>query len=985
MKRLSATQTVAIPKQAGSKLRMRIDYALLLVALTTGAGVCRDREAELLVKLRQQSAAYLELKAKKLHGGMSPLPELEPTIRELGRLRVREAVPDLALLMSNVAPSYFDVSEASADALSQIGGPAALFAVASDFLSNEQRDRVVGRLGTAGELLTPILLSATSSPDELVRRRALRILATIGHLGLHDDLPGPLRLPPGTAAAILPLLSDPSAAVRFEAIAAYRTLRGEIAPAVAHAPAESSLSVRNGLLLAPSRESGWHLYEGASMPVDSVLRALHYRSYLPPAIDYRWASPWHPYGSEGLEFRLLATGTKLSVPEPVPELAPPFWIRLELRNPTARRQTFRLTEEGWLWDLPLLLRDRFGRHSYIRPGDTGVRADYAGSGPPPILRRVDPGAVPCWEFDLVREVTVPRFDGEYTVTAAKDEVPLLRFNIEGMPPPLWVRSETYGMGFDAARVYYADVQLPTTVKPVAERPSAAPIRADAAVEALVTRYLAGDRGALLQLARRLGTREISDLLRARPLSRPALVRVNPQPLAQAWHGKTLGSVDAPLLATDPEGEVHLAFTSRALLRPPQGAVRGDFRCQVGYSRFVNQRWTPPQEIFGGADSCLSATHLLVAPDGALWLVATGGGQVLARRRPLGGDWQQAESCVAFESHLVRGFDAAFDAAGNLQLVWAPWLGRERQSPIHRRIRTAASWGAVEELPAVTADLWDPKLIRAGDELRLLVRRQDPQSHGNGLAEYRDGMWRELGPGAATRSLESLFFERGQADSALVTGDNQELYQLRAVGGALVLARGAAEDRGGGLSLVFAVPEAQGGATYGAERGPLLLTQPALALAGSRLAAAWVETKQEQTLLRTFVGSIPQGGWRSSDEVLLDISRVGGLQLPDLGRIAADSLAAVEKAKASQDRRAEVTARIYLLENGRSFGGHVRGDELAKSAREISAACLSDEFTRELIAARAALDPEVLVGLERCTWTLQKELAPRVRDCASDAE
>ena len=966
---------------------MRIHFALLLVALTTGAGACRDPEAELLVKLRQQSAAYLELKAKKLHGGMSPLPELEPTIRELGRLRVREAVPDLALLMSNVAPSYFDVSEACADALSQIGGPAALFAVASDFLSNEQRDRVVGRLVTAGELLTPILLSATSSPDELVRRRALRILATIGHLGLHDDLPGPLRLPPGTAAGILPLLSDPSAAVRFEAIAAYRTLRGETAPAVARAPAESSLSVRNGLLLAPWRESGWQLYGRASMPVASVLRALHYRSYLPPAIDYRWASPWHPYGSEGLEFRLHATGTKLSVPEPVPELAPPFWIRLELRNPTAMRQTFRLTEEGWLWDLPLLLRDRFGRHSYIRPGDTGVRADYGGSGPPPILRHLDRGAVLCWEFDLVREVTMPRFDGEYTVTAAKDEAPLLRFSIEGLPPPVWVRSEDHhGMGFDQARVYYADVQLPTTVKPVAERPSAAPIRADAAVEALVTRYLAGDRGALLQLARRLGTREISDLLRARPLSRPALVRVNPQPLALAWHGKTLGSVGAPLLAIDPEGGIHLAFTSQALPRPPRGAIRDeDFRCQVSYSHLTNGGWSRPQEIFGGADSCFRATHLLVAPDGALLLLATDRQQVLARRRPLGGDWQPAESCVAFESHLVRGVDAAFDTAGNLQLVWAPWLGKERRSPIHRRIRTAAGWGAVEVLPAVSADLWGPMLIRAGDALRLLVRRQDPLSHRWGLAEHRDSEWTELAAGDATRSLESSLYERGQADSTLVPGDDQELYQLRALGGALVLARRGPEDHGGGLSLVFAVPEAQGGAIYGAERGPLLLTQPALALAGGRLAAAWVETKEEQTLLRTFVGSIPQGGWRSSDEVLLDISRVGGLQLPDLERIAADSLAAIEKAKASQDRRAEVKARIYLLENRDSFGGHVRSDELAKSAREISAACLSDELTRELIAARAALDPEVLAGLERCTWTLQKELAPRVRDCASDAE
>lgn len=226
----------------------------------------RLREPEVLRTFELEKTACLADRRSGRHISSSTHEKLVATIRELGRLRVEEVVPELTFLLDNEI-----LPDACIDALGEIADDRAIFALVGRALSasgSAGEEKAGQHLRRIAVPIYPILVRGLSAPDPLQRRRATILLGRLPYRFrmLRQSVAEEatlFALPPGGADALLPRFEDPSPQARFEAVRSYLSLGGDPNTARLILARESNLSIRDLLdgipgVLASREHPNWY-------------------------------------------------------------------------------------------------------------------------------------------------------------------------------------------------------------------------------------------------------------------------------------------------------------------------------------------------------------------------------------------------------------------------------------------------------------------------------------------------------------------------------------------------------------------------------------------------------------------------------------------------------------------------------------------------------------------------------------------------------
>ena len=450
--------------------------------------------------------------------------KLAATIRELGRLRVEEVVPELTFLLDNEI-----LPDACIDALGEIADDRAIFALVGRALSasgSAGEEKAGQHLRRIAVPIYPILVRALSAPDSLVRRRATILLGRLPYRfrmlrqSVAEDATL-FELPPGGAEALLPRFEDPSPQARFEAVRSYLSLGGDPSTARSILARESNLSIRDLLdgipgVLASREHPNW----SPRIPNNyfAVRSAAAHQSRRPTSAEYRHVSDWQAF-RDGLEIRVSLPEATLKLLEPQFDLNRPVWVRAEIRVSGRVPRSLRTSRS----DVPvvtLLLRDDFGHFERIRRDEIEVFADRLGGGNDSAIS-LEQGDVAIVEVNLIRGLSQLRFNGHYGIAfAAKgEEPPVLEFLVQGLPEPAWLTQNPGPLGIDPSRIYFegVEVSLPPAPPELRNRAPVSPPSGGVdekhapGTEATLRRFLATeDRRWLYDLTRFLSAKDALD-------------------------------------------------------------------------------------------------------------------------------------------------------------------------------------------------------------------------------------------------------------------------------------------------------------------------------------------------------------------------------------------------------------------------------------------------------------------------------------------
>ncbi|MDQ1347636.1 MAG: hypothetical protein QG573_1009, partial [Acidobacteriota bacterium] len=542
--------------------------------------------------------------------------KLVATIRELGRLRVDEVVPELTFLLDNEI-----LPDACIDALGEIADDRAIFALvgralcASGSAGEEKAGQHLRRIAVP---IYPILVRALSSPDPLLRRRATILLGRLpyGFRMLRQSVAEDatlFELPPGGAKALLPRFEDPSPQARFEAVRSFLSLGGDPSTARLILARESNLSIRDLLdgipgVLASREHPNW--YPRVPCNYFAVRSAAAHRNHRPTTDDHRHVSDWRAF-RDGLEIRVSLPEAMLTLPEPQFELNRPVWIRAEIRNPGPAPRSLRSAGS----DAPfvtLWLRDTHGHFERIRRAEVEVVADRVGGSGAAEVNLV-PGDVAIVELNLIRGVSL-RFNGSYgiAVIAKGEEPPILEFSVQGLPEPAWLTQIPSSLGIDPSRIYFEGVDVSLPSAPLGHRdraPAASPSsgineRLAPETEATLRRFIATqDRRLLYDLTRLHSAKELSANLQQLQLTIAPSSRAGPRQLIDRQATEPSDDlVDLRVLRGD-AATYHVLVERRFLVPiPDRLGNQQSWRSQILYSTFRNGGLSEPVVVCEGCSN-----------------------------------------------------------------------------------------------------------------------------------------------------------------------------------------------------------------------------------------------------------------------------------------------------------------------------------------------------------------------------------------------
>ncbi len=974
-------------------VRKRVLLAVLATVLLGAAFIRLDgRQAlrDLLRKPEVLRAFELEKSACLANlGSRRPIyfwkhGEFAATIRELGRLRVDEVVPELTLLLDNEI-----LPDACIDALGAIADDRAIFALAGRALSTE------GLAGgkEAGEHLRriavpiyPVLVRALSAPDPLLRRRAAILLGRLPskfrllpRSGAEDATL--LAVPPDGAEVLLPRFQDASPQARFEAVRAYLSLGGDPRAARSILASDSNLSIRD-LLDGTTAAVASREYPTWFLPVPSnyfaVRSAAVHRYRRPSSADYRHVSGWRAF-RDGLEIRLSLPEATLNLAEPQFELNRPVWVRAEIRNPGPARRSLR----GAGSDAPfvsLWLRDAYGHHERIRRAESEAVPARLGGGSEPEVA-LGPGDVAIVELNLIRGLSQLRFNGRYriAVSARAEEPPILEFLVQGLPEPAWLTQNPGPLGIDPSRIYFEgmDVSLPPAPPelhdraPVSSSSSGVDERVAPETEATLMRFIATkDRRLLYDLTRLHSAKELSTNLQQLPLTITPSSKMGPRQLiARQATEPNDELVNLRVLRGDAEA-YHVLVERRFVVPiPDRLGNKQSWKSQILYSTFHDGGLSEPVVV---CESCSNPASS-IAPDGTLWLVTAEDRGLTARRLSREGEWSPAESILDESPRRWSGFDATLDGEGNLLVVWAAWNGKDRPATFRWRTRNANGWSPAESAPlALGMTVRNPHARWLNGKLSIFATTQEKQGSASRTSLFvREGSGR-LDSRRSDASGGDLEFAPPGEPILLVShyynsAGTVDFEELRAVGmtqggevadlGALAAPEGGY--RGLGLAtdstgqpiilagwkghalllrrsesgrteaaLLMLASKSEGTTVRGLPKPPMI-GNPQLFVAGDQFVAFWLETlwrmegnqpRPGESRLWYLSGSLSDLEWRDVTELAVALRPTTGLLRSDLGYLGRTAIAEALAADERGESLAAMERFVWLIESSRELGG-----------------------------------------------------------------
>jgi hypothetical protein len=132
---------------------------------------------------------------------------------------------------------------------------------------------------------------------------------------------------------------------------------------------------------------------------------------------------------------------------------------------------------------------------------------------------------------------------------------------------------------------------------------------------------------------------------------------------------------SPSLAIEPDGTLHLVWTSNELL-PIRSGVQPPSKHWVSYSRREGGQWTGRETIFGPLEVGAGywAPKVVVAPDG-LVVAVWGDVNVDSKIRvyaawAVGGDWSAPVALSPADGSTAHHTDVAVDREGRVHVIWA---------------------------------------------------------------------------------------------------------------------------------------------------------------------------------------------------------------------------------------------------------------------------------------------------------------------------
>jgi hypothetical protein len=267
----------------------------------------------------------------------------------------------------------------------------------------------------------------------------------------------------------------------------------------------------------------------------------------------------------------------------------------------------------------------------------------------------------------------------------------------------------------------------------------------------------GSSEALLELTQRLSVEEISAALKALPRGAGkvgVLAEADGARHAVAAFGPPGEDHPGSLaVAVDSGGTLHAVHSRRKIVAEPD-YLGNQQRWLSGlwYQKCAQGTWSEPEAILG-KDFYADDLRLLVDAQDTLWLLASrcnfsakefeglapGKIVILLARKPKAGKWSAPERCITDALELHHGYDACFDDAGRLHLVWAEWKSNQELELIRHRVRGADGWGPEEALPAADGrNLMDPLVRWLDGTLWVFAAGQTSDSRRIGTCAARRG-------------------------------------------------------------------------------------------------------------------------------------------------------------------------------------------------------------------------------------------------------
>jgi hypothetical protein len=944
---------------------------------------------------------------------------LAATIHELGRLRVEEVVPALALLLDNEI-----LPQACIDALGAIADDRAIFALAARALSRE------GLAGEkeAGEHLRriavpvyPILVRALSAPDPLLRRRAAILLGRLPSkfpkLGASEADGTLFDVPPDGAAALVPRFQDASPQARFEAVRAYLSLGGDLGTARSILAGEANLSIRDlldgipGALASPEHRN-W----SPRVPHNyfAVRSAAVHRVGRPAGRDYRHTSDWRSF-RDGLEIRVSLPESTLTLPEPQFELNRPVWIRAEIRNPGPAPRALRAAGS----DAPfvtLWLRDAYGHFERIRGAELEIVADrVGGSGAPEV--RLGPGDVAIVELNILRGPQL-RFDGKYgiAVSAKGDEPPFLELLVRNLPEPAWLSPYPGPLGLDPSRIYFDDVDwsLPSTQPgprdrvPVPSSSGGVDERVASETQAILRRFLETQDGRFLyDLTRFLSAKELSTNLQRLPVTITPSSEARPRQLIDRQATEPSDQFVHLRVLRGDAADYHILVGRRFVVPiPDRLGNQRSWESQILYSTFRDGRLSEPVAVCEGCSDPASS----IAPDGALWLVSADDGGLSARRLSRDGAWSPPQSILDETPRMMRGFDTTIDDEGNLWVVWGAWNGNDKPETLRWRVRHASGWQPGDSLPLpLGMSARDLRVRWLNGKLGIFAMVQE-KSRGpfrialfvpkdDGRLDYRkfdaNGADLEAAPPGKPSLFVSPFqhpWETGELQEFWTVGmtpkgevaelgglmapeggyrglglavddDDQSLILAGWHGHVLLLRRPEPGRTQAALLAMASRPENAG--VSGSAKSPMIGSKQ-LFVTGDQFVAFWLETlwgvdgsqpKPRRSRLWYLSGRLSDLDWRDVREISMALRPTTGLLRSDLGFLGRTALS---EALAADERGETLMAMerfVWLIESSRDLGRFMEPDSAGVPSTWIQQRFRNgDAEVRERLWALAAERP-----------------------------
>jgi hypothetical protein len=1008
----------------------------------------RPREPEILRAFALEKTACLADHRSGRHISSSTHEKLVAMIRELGRLRVDEVVPELTFLLDNEI-----LPDACIDALGEIADDRAIFALVGRALSasgSAGEEKAGQHLRRIAVPIYPILVRGLSAPDPLVRRRATILLGRLPYRfrmlrqSIAEDATL-FELPPRGAEALLPRFEDPSPQARFEAVRSYLSLGGDPSTARSILARESILSIRDLLdgipgVLASREHQDW----SPRVPYNyfAVRSAAAHQNHRPTTEDHRHVSDWRAF-RDGLEIRVSLPEAMLTLPEPQFELNRPVWIRAEIRNPGPAPRSLR----GAGSDAPfvtLWLRDTHGRFERIRRAEVEVVADRAGgSGAAEVT--LDSGDVAIVELNLIRGVSL-RFDGSYgiAVIAKCEEPPILEFSVQGLPEPAWLTQIPSPLGIDPSRIYFeeADVSLPPAPPelrdraPVSSSSSGAHERLAPETEATLRRFLTTkDRRLLYDLTRLHSAKELSTNLLQLPLTIAPSSKTRPRQLIDRQAAEPSDDlVDLRVLRGD-AATYHVLVERRFLVPiPDRLGNQQSWRSEILYSMFRNGGLSEPVVVCEGCSNPAAS----ITPDGALWLISADAGGLSAQRLSQEGVWSPPESILEEIPRMLRGFDLAIDSLGRLFVVWAPWNGNDLPASLGLRVRDANGWQPAESLLLPSGlTVRNPRARWLNGDLGIFAAAKEGSAAGEPLGLF---VIRERGRldhrkfdvnGSDLESApsgEPLLFVQHFYHPALTA----ELQQFRAVGltpkgnvaelGSLMAPEGgyslgpAVDSTGRPLILagwnghnlllrrsepaqsqaaLLTLASKSDVADFLGSPKPPTIGHPQLFVTGDRFVAFWLETlwrvegtqpRPRESRLWYLSGSLSDLEWRDVTELAVALRPTTGLLRSDLGYLGRTAIAEALAADERGETLAAMERFVWLIESSRDLGRFLEPESASAPSTWIQQRFRNgDAEVRQRLWTLAAERPLFFAPDSSLLGLLAEEIRPQERVERSKSE